>query len=188
MVKKEHHAANIHDRVRFRFVVDDGLQLMGLLQRMLERLIPFNYVVPGQSVNHLVNFTAFVEANPEYRQHQDELQLELGDEESEMKHVNEFSGPTYRVINFVVDVPIRVPDEVLARGQDQEGLGRVVFALAEFQVVDQKTDEENERGENRHDKYRARQRAIVRERLERGKRGFGHDDDGKEKSATHAKS
>ncbi len=172
LVKKEHHAAAIHDRVRFRFVVKRPADLVDLLARMTDRLFPFNYVAPGQTVNHLINFTAFVESHVAYRAVAPDLQLELGQEEQSLRPLNEFSGPSYAVINFVVDVPLRVPEQVLLRlPADEDHLGRVVFCLAEVQIVDEETDTRNEQGENRHERYRARQLAIVRERLERGKRG-----------------
>lgn len=171
LVKKEHHAAAIHDRVRFRFVVGQPIDLVALIARMNEKLFPFNYVAPAQTVNHLINFTAFVESHAAYRAVAPDLQLELGQEEQALRPLNEFSGPSYAVINFVVDMPLRVPEEVLLKvPADDEDLGRVVFALAEFQLVDEPTDVENEQGENRHERYRNRQLAIVRERLERGKR------------------
>jgi len=171
LVKKEHHAAAIHDRVRFRFVVGQPIDLVALVARMAERLFPFNYLAPAQTVNHLINFTAFVESHPAYRALASDLQLELGQEEQALRPLNEFSGPSYAVINFVVDLPMRVPEEVLLKvPADDEDLGRVVFALAEFQLVDETTDLQNEQGENRHERYRHRQLSIVRERLERGKR------------------
>lgn len=176
LVKKEHHAAAIHDRVRFRFVVKEPIDLVELLARMGRRLFPFNYVAPAQTVNHLINFTAFVESHPEYRAFANDLQLELGQEEQALRPLNEFSGPSYAVINFVVDLPLRVPEEVMLKVPvDDEDLGRVVFALAEFQIVDEVTDQQNEQGENRHDRYKHRQLAIVRERLERGKRNIKDD-------------
>jgi uncharacterized protein (TIGR04552 family) len=177
LVKKEHHAATIHDRVRFRFVVEKPLDLVALLAKMTGGLFPYNYVAPGQTVNLLVNFTALVESHEYFRRHAAELQLELGHEEQSLRHVNEFSGPTYRVVSFIVDVPIRLGDDVLNRIDDREGLGRVIFGLGEFQLVDRATDEENERGENRHDRYRARQLIKVRDRLERGARGARDEDE-----------
>jgi uncharacterized protein (TIGR04552 family) len=171
LVKKEHHAAQIHDRVRFRFVTQNAHSVVLLLSRMMERLFPFNYIAPAQTVNQLINFTAFVESHERYRNVAQDLQLEFGSEENSLRLLNEFSGPSFRVINFVVDVPLRVPDDALLKLPADEDLGRVVFALAEFQVVDEETDQRNEQGENRHEKYRARQLGKVRERLERGKRG-----------------
>jgi uncharacterized protein (TIGR04552 family) len=177
LVKKEHHAATIHDRVRFRFIVNHPKDIIDLVSRLTGRLVPFNYVAPGQTVNHLINFTAFVESHSAHRAVAPDLQLELGQEEQSMRPVNEFSGPSYAVVNFVVDVPLRVPDEaLLSLASDDADLGRVVFSLAEVQIVDVATDEKNEQGENRHERYRARQLAIVRERLERGKRGLRDDE------------
>lgn len=177
LVKKEHHAATIHDRVRFRFIVEHPKDIVDLIARMTDRLFPFNYVAPGQTVNHLINFTSFVESHVAYRAIANDLQLELGQEEQSLRPVNEFSGPSYAVVNLVVDVPLRVPDEVLSKiPVDDTDLGRVVFALAEVQIVDADTDDKNEQGENRHERYRARQLAIVRERLERGKRGVRDED------------
>lgn len=178
LVKKEHHAATIHDRVRFRFVVDKQLDVIDLLARMTNHLFPYNYVAPGQAVNLLVNFTALIESHPAYRKQAADLQLELGHEEQTLRHVNEFSGPTYRVVSFIVDVPLRVPDALLPPASEREGLGRVLFGLAEMQVVDKATDDENALGENRHDKYRTRQLLKVRDRLERGMRAHAaHRDD-----------
>ncbi len=176
LVKREYHAATLHDRVRFRFVVEKSADLVPLLNEMMRRLFPFNYVAPAQTQNDLVNFTALIESHAAYRDRASELQVEFGAEEQEVRKANEFSGPTYAVINFVVDVPIRVPKAVQDAVKDADHLGRVVFHLAEFQVVDQATADENEHGENRHDRYKARQLSIVRARLERGKRGGAIDD------------
>ena len=80
------------------------------------------------------------------------------------------------MVSFVADAPLRVPDALLPPRAEREHLGKVIFTLAEVQVVDEQTDVENERGENRHDRYRARQLLVVRDRLERGKRGVREDD------------
>ena len=85
---------------------------------------------------------------------------------------NEFSGPSYRVISFVVDVPIRVPENVMSELPDSHRYSKVVFGLTEFQIVDKAADAENESGENRHACYKQRQYDTVRERLERGLRGI----------------
>lgn len=168
LVKKEHHAATIHDLVRFRFVVEKPADLVPLLHQMTTRLLPFSYVVPGSTVNHLVNFTALIESHEAYRKVSDEFQVELGHEENALPLLNEFSGPTFRVINFAADVPVRVPEGSCSE-TDAE-LGRVVFGLAEFQVVDAESDLQNEAGDNRHDRYKGRQLSRVRARLERGLR------------------
>ena len=54
-------------------------------------------------------------------------------EEDVMESPNEFSSSTYRVINFIVDVPVRI-DKVIEQDLD-DGLGRVVFVMAEFPMT-----------------------------------------------------
>jgi uncharacterized protein (TIGR04552 family) len=175
LVKKANHAAAVRDRVRFRFVVERPADLLPLLVEMTRDCIPFNYIVPGQTVNQLLNFTALMESHAAYREKANELQVHLGHEEHEGVGLNEFSGPTFRVINFVADVPIRVPESVLEADDSLAALGPIIFGLAEFQIVDAQTDQENESGDNRHDRYKDRQKARVRERLERGLRGLDID-------------
>ena len=166
LVKREHHAAQIHDRVRFRFIVEEESDLVPLLSRITRELLPFNYIVPDKSVNLLVNFSALMESHQSYRDAADKLQVNLGYEESRIHALNEFSGMSYRCINFVADVPIRVPLDLM--NEDNRDLGFVIFALAEFQLFDRKTDIDNQKGENKHEAYKARQVDVVRERLALG--------------------
>src|SRR5690606_34406995 len=91
---------------------------------------------------------------------------------------NEFSGHSYRAVNFIMDYPlvVSVPD-----GIDRLRYGRVVFVMVEFQMLDGETAVTNEEGENAHHLYKARQWRTVEERLLRGswrrrRRGEGGDD------------
>ena len=45
---------------------------------------------------------------------------------------------------------------------------QIAFEPVEFQLVDRETAEENERGENSHERYKHRQRLQVLRRLSRG--------------------
>jgi uncharacterized protein (TIGR04552 family) len=84
--------------------------------------------------------------------------------------VNEFSGPSYRVVNFVADLPVRV-DKLLDRPPNDDLFmdnGAVVYVLTEFQIVDARTAEANEIGENSHDRYKERQIMRVKARLAHG--------------------
>jgi uncharacterized protein (TIGR04552 family) len=49
-------------------------------------------------------------------------------------------------------------------------LGRVVFVMVEFQLIDEATARRNEEGENAHALYKARQHRVVASRLKRGAR------------------
>jgi uncharacterized protein (TIGR04562 family) len=49
-------------------------------------------------------------------------------------------------------------------------LGPIVFVLCEFQIVDQGTEQANERGDASHELYKERQRQAVKRRLKIGVR------------------
>ena len=83
---------------------------------------------------------------------------------------NECSGPSYRVINFVADLPVRM-EKFLCRNPGDPLFtesGSVVFVLTEFQIVDVRTATSNEAGENSHERYKQRQMNRVRARLMHG--------------------
>ncbi len=55
LVKRETSAARVFDRLRFRLVVENQRDLGPTLHVMLHNCIPFNYIVPGETVNNLVS-------------------------------------------------------------------------------------------------------------------------------------
>ncbi|MEK6607096.1 MAG: TIGR04552 family protein [Myxococcota bacterium] len=167
LAKKETLAAQVYDKIRFRLVAATADDVLPLLRELCNRLVPFNYIVPGQSENALLPFRKLLEQTSLRRLIPD-LQSDIGIEEREPRVSNEFSGPSYRVINFVADLPVRV-DQFLCRSDDlYDQFGPIGFVLTEFQVVDQQAAIDNERGENSHDQYKERQVARVRARLTRG--------------------
>lgn len=174
LAKRSTLAANVYDKLRFRLVLRDHADLLPALVAMTHRLIPFNYIVPGESQNDLLPFRRLVEATPELARYAAQLQDPPEAEEREAEErrgprANEFSGPGYRVVNFVVDMPVRL-DDFLCRVGDpgNQEFGSIVFVLTEFQVVDLRTAQENDAGENSHDKYKERQHERVKMRLLRG--------------------
>ena len=157
LVKRETSAAQVFDRLRFRLVVDRAQDLLPTLNVMLRRLIPFNYVVPGQSVNTLVDMAPLSRRLNKAR---DVLAVEPPHE----FNPNEFSGRGYQILNFIADLPVRV--DRLLEGTEYAGMpGNLVFVLAEFQIVDRERAELNETGDSSHDQYKRRQHARVKERL-----------------------
>lgn len=173
LAKKSTLAANVYDKLRFRLVVRDREDLLPLLVELTHRMIPFNYVVPGESVNEILSIRKAVEASPALAPLAGQLQQDNGVEEREdeerRSRLNEFSGETYRIINFVADMPVRL-DEFVCRVGDPQNLefGAIAFVLTEFQIVDHRTAQDNESGENSHEKYKERQHERVRMRLTRG--------------------
>ncbi|HEY4240068.1 MAG TPA: TIGR04552 family protein [Kofleriaceae bacterium] len=153
LAKRSTLAANIYDKLRFRLIVPHQEDIIPMIATLTRQLIPFNYVVPGESVNQLVD-------------------LDLLDPDESRPHrgapLNEFSGPEYRIINFIADLPLRV-ERLLPRAELSPDLAHVVFVLTEFQIADKQTAAQNESGASSHDAYKARQHERVRLRLFRDK-------------------
>jgi uncharacterized protein (TIGR04552 family) len=172
LVKRETSAARVFDRLRFRLIVEQQSDVLPTLRTMLRKLIPFNYVVPGQTVNTLVDLLALETVGPS----------RLATDEGRSADANEFSAANFRVINFIADLPVRVDGLVDPSELDAER-GNVVFVLAEFQLIDVHTAALNEEGESSHAAYKTRQHARVRERLLRApsepKTKNGNDNNGK---------
>lgn len=154
LVKRETSAARVFDRLRFRLIVKRRSDVVSTLRLMLHKLIPFNYVVPGQTVNSLVDVGALDRVGPS----------PLTTTEGRGVETNEFSDANFRVLNFIADLPVRVDEFVPADQLDVER-GNVVFVLAEFQILDSATATANEEGEASHEAYKTRQHQRVRERM-----------------------
>lgn len=175
LAKKDSIAASVFDKLRFRLVTRTAADLVGVLVELTHRLIPFNYLIPGESVNRILSLRGLVQDIPAFARVADQLQHDLDWEaRSDTKTVaspqqsNEFSGPGYRVINFVADLPIRM-DAFLDRLNPNDSydaeLGAVGFVLTEFQMMDAETAQANQSGENSHEAYKTRQHERVRRRL-----------------------
>src|SRR5258708_38552675 len=85
---------------------------------------------------------------------------------------NQFSAESYRIIHFVVDMPVRLPKRILDRAPPYaEPLGNVIFVICEFQIVDRDSETHNEIGDASHAKYKERQKKAVMRRLQLGGAG-----------------
>ena len=96
---------------------------------------------------------------------QEPLELEAG----KRKRENPFSEDSYRALHFVVDLPVRI-DDLLPAGPPRAGedLGRIVFSMVEFQVMDAEAARQNEMGPASHRRYKKRQEIAALRRLSRG--------------------
>ncbi|MBA3456035.1 MAG: TIGR04552 family protein [Deltaproteobacteria bacterium] len=158
LAKRSTLAASIYDKLRFRLIVPTPEDLVPMLATLTRQLIPFNYVVPGESVNQLIDLAAL---------------MRTPDESGRIRTTtanpfNEFSGPEYRIVNFVADLPLRV-GRLLPATETAADIGHVVFVLTEFQIADKQTAQRNESGASSHEAYKARQHERVRMRLFRDK-------------------
>src|SRR5882757_4072920 len=157
LAKRSTLAANIYDKLRFRLIVPSQEDLVPMIATLTRQLIPFNYVVPGESVNHLIDL-----------QQVSQERLEAPGPTPTALPYNEFSGPEYRIINFVADLPLRI-ERLLSRSELPPDNAHVVFVLTEFQIADKTTSIRNESGASSHEAYKARQNERVRMRLFREK-------------------
>jgi uncharacterized protein (TIGR04552 family) len=170
--KPEATAAALYDKLRFRIVTRTQEDILPVVLYLTERLFPFNFVVPKQSTNTIFHFRSYCEKVPHLAPMIPEFQGTLDDDFTPGD--NRFSAPTYRVIQFVTDVPVRVPPHVMELAPPgSEHLGPLVYMLCEFQVLDAESEAQNETGEASHEAYKRRQREAVFRRLRLGSRGDG---------------
>jgi len=167
--KQDTIAAAIYDKLRFRIVTRDRRDLLPVLLYLSHRLFPFNYVIPGESVNTIFHFKSYCENNKHLASMMGDVQTALGNDLNPGD--NRFSADNYRTIHFVVDLPVRLPKETLELAPPHaRTLGSIVYVLCEFQLIDQDTEAANELGEASHARYKERQKSAVMRRLKIGAR------------------
>jgi uncharacterized protein (TIGR04552 family) len=170
LAKRESVAAQVFDRVRYRIVTERTDQLAPVVWHLTQHLFPFNYAVPGQTQNNLVRFADLLSAHPRGAEMASHLQLpaNLETDDDPAAFRNEFSGKHFRILNFVVDLPVRIDELLPPLDPMADELGRVVFSLVEFQVVDAEAARKNQEGDASHERYKKRQLKRVLRRLSRG--------------------
>ncbi|MEZ4404743.1 MAG: TIGR04552 family protein [Kofleriaceae bacterium] len=168
LAKRSTLAASIYDKLRFRLIVPTQDDLVPTLATLTRQLIPFNYVVPGESVNQLVDLPGLLERH----EHLATLAPQMQPQEGGGRRIaaNEFSGAEYRIVNFVADLPLRLGRLVAAGEELGPDDSHVVFVLTEFQIADKATAVQNDSGDCSHEAYKARQHERVKLRLMRDER------------------
>lgn len=170
--KKETVAAHINDRVRYRLVTKTRADIPAVLDRLMSDLVPFNYIIPGASVNQMMSDRQILSVGERlskslYRfmvRNLKRLTRLLPYPISEEEH----TGSSYRVLKFTVDMPVRLERfPSIASGILSEALGCIGFCLVEFQIVDAATEDKNNSGENKHALYKERQTRGVLRRLKK---------------------
>ena len=167
--KEETVAANIYDKLRFRIVTRSPDDIFPTLAYLMREVFPFNYVIPNESTNTLFHFRDYCEKHPTLSPLVERLQLSPDLEEQELWVDNRFTSPSYRVVHFVVDMPVRLPPEMMESAPESaRGLGRTIFVQTEFQIIDRETEQSNEMGAASHAAYKERQKLAVMRRLKVG--------------------
>src|SRR5438046_6390466 len=77
--KSDTTAAAIYDKLRFRIVTRGADDILPVLLYLSDRLFPFNYVVPGQSINTIFQFRTYCDSDPHLRQLIPNSQLGIDD-------------------------------------------------------------------------------------------------------------
>jgi uncharacterized protein (TIGR04552 family) len=169
LVKTDAHATTIFDKLRFRIVTATRADILPTIGWLTRNVFPFNYVIPRQSQNNLMTFAEMVRLDPRLETHAHRM-LEAGSADGPLvPDPNPFSGSTYRMISFIIDYPVQIDDVLLGSAvRHHQLLGRIVYVMVEFQILDQETARLNEEGENAHVLYKARQRGLVAARLKKG--------------------
>jgi uncharacterized protein (TIGR04552 family) len=176
--KKSNFAAQVYDRLRFRIVTREVDDIIPVLSYLKDNLFPYNYVVPGQSRNQIVTTEALLDEVPGWAADDPGLGTRYfyEDAEGESDDGNGFSGSTFRMINFVVELPLRIRELVPKDNAFMAECGTLVYIQVEFQVFDESTWKGNEVGDNNHEMYKVRQHWEVIRRLVHGHRsGTGGD-------------
>lgn len=172
--KRNASASEIYDKLRFRIVTRTAEDILPVIRYLTEHLFPFSLCLAGESKSTIFDFRSFCLAHPHLRPMVKDFQTgpSVHGHHGELDSPdNEFSAAAYRVVHFVVDLPVRLPRKILEAAPPAAwALGPVVFVLCEFQVVDRETEASNERGEASHERYKERQREAVMQRLKLGVR------------------
>jgi uncharacterized protein (TIGR04552 family) len=168
--KPETHAAQIYDKLRFRIVTRAPEDIFPTLNYLMRHVFPFNYIVPGESTNTLFPFGRYCLSHPHLSMLYPLLQLPpMQDEQAATPVENQFTAPNYRVVHFVVDMPVRITQDVMDHAPPAAwALGQVIFGQTEFQIIDRETEQANEMGDASHEAYKRRQQAAVARRLKVG--------------------
>jgi uncharacterized protein (TIGR04562 family) len=128
--------------------------------------------VPGESTNTLFHFRRYCETHSHLAGLYPQLQhgpSADGEVDDGGRVDNQFTAPSYRVVHFVVDMPVRVPQEVMDHAPPAAwALGQVIFGQTEFQIIDRETEQANEMGDASHEAYKRRQQSAVARRLKVG--------------------
>src|SRR5207302_4860855 len=74
LAKRETLAAQVYDRVRYRVVTSQREDVLPVLVRLCDELLPFNFVVPGQTQNTLFKFRNLVHGSPHLKSLAGQLQ------------------------------------------------------------------------------------------------------------------
>ena len=165
LADRENIAARVHDKASFQIVTEKRDDIVPVLWHLSRTVFPFNYVVPGTTCNTLLDFVEMVKKVPRHAAHQGVIQFTAA-----MDAATKDCAARPKAVDFVVDMPLKLQDlGVTVSEEMQQRLGRVVFALVEFQLQDVATFKQSEAGGTSLSAQRKRLKAKAWDRLTQGK-------------------
>ena len=127
LAKRSTLAANIYDKLRFRLIVPTPDDLVPMLATLTRQLIPFNYVVPGECVNQLVDLARDPRRRGTARAaHRADDRASRTTSSPAPSTGSSTSSPTCRCASSACCRAPRSPPDLV----------HVVFVLTEFQIAD----------------------------------------------------
>ncbi|MCP4674473.1 MAG: TIGR04552 family protein [Deltaproteobacteria bacterium] len=165
-------ATQLFDKMRFRVITNSRDDILPVINYLARNLFPFNYLLAGESYNSLIPFATFCAEHPNLAKLAKKLQLEPEIDNRLLSLANEHSSPNYRVVHWVADMPLKVPDFMNAfRTDGVNPIPRpIIHVRTELQILDRRTHRRNERSDASHRKYKDRQTKAVANRLKVGLR------------------
>ena len=170
LCKRSTVASRINDRLRYQIITREKQDLVELVVELFSTVLPYNYLIPGATVNKLLDPELLV-SSPELISHKArDMAHSIARSVSHLfphsREEMDFTGATFNTLKFVVDVPVRLDPHTVRSAQTlTQGLGQIVYSLVEVTMVDEETHEMNQQGENAHPLYKSRQKKGALERI-----------------------
>jgi uncharacterized protein (TIGR04552 family) len=167
-------STQLFDKMRFRIITTHKADVLPIINYLERNLFPFNYVLASESYNTLFPFADHCATNKHLSSLLDQMQIDSKTKNRLLPLSNQHSSSKYRVVHWVADMPIKVPDFTDAfRTDGVNPIPRpIVYLRTELQILDRRSHRQNERSDASHSKYKERQIESVAERLKVGLRKF----------------
>ncbi len=167
-------ASRINDRLRYQIIVPEKKDLVSLVVELFSTVLPCNYLMPGTTINQLIDPDLVMSSQELISHKARDMAHSIARSVSHLlPHSLEevdFTGSDYRILKFVVDVPVRIDTHTAAINDlHTTELGVIIFSLVEMTLVDEATHAANQRGANAHDQYKSRQKRGALQRMLGGK-------------------
>ncbi|MCP4604898.1 MAG: TIGR04552 family protein [Proteobacteria bacterium] len=168
-------STQLFDKMRFRVITTTRDDILPIINYLARNLFPFNYLLAGESYNTLIPFASYCAEQDHLTKLVKKLQIDPEVENQLQPLSNRHSSPQYRMVHWVADMPLRVPNfENAFRTDGIDPIPRpIIYIRTELQILDRRSHRLNERSDASHHQYKQRQIKSVASRLKVGLRKAG---------------